>query len=97
VQACESGQQAMDTLAHYMPQLILMDVMMPQMDGPATLKAIRTLPQAKDIPVIFMTAKVQPHEIERYLALGSIGIISKPFDAMLLPRNVQDLWDKHND
>jgi CheY-like chemotaxis protein len=96
VHLCQSGKHALDYLAHHKPDVILLDVMMPDMDGPTTLRAIAALPSAKSIPVIFMTAKVQNHEIAEYLAMGSIGVISKPFDALELSAQIQALWEKHH-
>jgi two-component system OmpR family response regulator len=96
VTLCESGKEALKALSHFRPQLILLDVMMPGMDGPTTFSAIRELPRGRDIPVIFMTAKVQAHEIAAYKAMGSIGVISKPFDAMLLASQIQELWENRH-
>lgn len=96
VMLCESGREALKELPQFKPQLILLDVMMPAMDGPTTFAAIRQLPRGRDIPVIFMTAKVQAHEIAAYRAMGSIGVISKPFDAMLLASQIRELWDKRH-
>jgi len=67
LQVCSSGQEALDTVGAFKPDLILLDVMMPGMDGPSTLKALQKLPEAADVPVIFMTAKVQPQEVAAYL------------------------------
>ena len=84
VQACDSGQQALDLVAGFDPDVILLDVMMPGMDGPATLAALRALPAIAETPVVFMTAKVQAREIAEYLEFGAIGVIRKPFDPMTL-------------
>jgi len=70
----------------------MLDVMMPGMDGLGTLKALRNIPEIKDIPVIFMTAKVQPSEVQHYLSLGALGVIAKPFDPMTLPAQIQSIW-----
>ena len=78
----------------FAPDLILMDVMMPVMDGPKTLEKIRQIPQVAHIPVIFMTAKVQVHEQGAYLALGAKGVIVKPFDPMTLSDQIVALWTK---
>lgn len=91
---CENGTQALDKVDDYQPDLILLDVMMPVMDGPSTLSALREMPALRDIPVIFMTAKVQPSEVEHYLSLGALDVIAKPFDPMTLPEQIQSIWQK---
>lgn len=92
VHLCEGGAQALAELPGFAPDLVMLDVMMPGMDGPATLAELRKLPQGKDVPVIFMTAKVQQAEIESYKRLGAIGVIAKPFDPMTLADQVRELW-----
>lgn len=94
VQICSSGEEALEKVVSFMPDLILLDVMMPVMDGPATLKAFREIPQIKSTPVVFMTAKVQPTEIDEYRALGAADIIIKPFDPMLLADQVKAIWQQ---
>ncbi len=91
---CNSGKQAVETAPDFSADLILMDIMMPDMDGPSTLKALRHIPQTATTPVIFMTAKVQPHEIKEYIAMGAIGVIAKPFDPMILSQTIITLWKK---
>lgn len=88
---CESGQDALEKIQTQCPDLILLDVMMPLMDGPTTLKHIRALPGMSNVPVAFVTAKVQPSEITHFMAMGAISVIVKPFDAMLLPDQVRAL------
>jgi len=92
VRACASGAEAVQAAPAFAPQLLLLDVMMPGMDGPTTLARLRELPATAPVPVVFMTAKVQASEVEQYRALGAIGVITKPFDPMALARQVQDLW-----
>lgn len=72
------------------PDLILLDVMMPGMDGPTMLKILKEDPKLSAIPVIFVTAKVQKQEVESYTGLGAIGVISKPFDPLALPSMIID-------
>lgn len=96
VETCESGREALGQVAAIAPDLILLDVMMPGMDGPTTFSALREVPAARDIPIVFMTAKVQSSEVERYTQMGAIGVISKPFDPMGLAAAVKDLWAKHH-
>jgi CheY-like chemotaxis protein len=87
-----SGEEAI-RLAHEMrPDLIVMDVMMPGMDGPTTYQRIRASPPIKDIPVIFMTAKVLPSEVAWFLSLGAIGVLGKPFDPLRIGEELADIW-----
>jgi len=86
-----SGQEALARLETLAPDVILLDVMMPGMDGPSVLAALRERPGLQATPVIFMTARAQGSEIERYLALGAVGVITKPFDPMTLAREVRDI------
>src|ERR1700683_5502249 len=84
VQTADSGERAIDLAYELRPDLVLMDVMMPGLDGPSTFKRMRESALLKRIPVIFMTAKVLPAEIAQLLQLGAIGVIVKPFDPLKL-------------
>jgi two-component system OmpR family response regulator len=86
--AVESGAEALKVLADVRPDLILLDMMMPGMDGKTTLAKLHAEGFA-DIPVIFMTAKVQSDEIDEYKALGAVGVITKPFDPMKLADDIE--------
>jgi CheY-like chemotaxis protein len=97
VAGCGSGQEALARAAEFAPQLLLLDVMMPDMDGPAVLSALRLQPATADTPAIFMTAKVQPAEVARYRALGAIDVIAKPFDPMALPTTIRTIWAQAQD
>jgi CheY-like chemotaxis protein len=68
--------------------------MMPGMDGPATLKALREIPEMAQTPVIFMTASVQPNEIRHVRSLGAIDVIPKPFDPMMLSAQIREIWQR---
>ncbi|MEZ5510000.1 MAG: response regulator [Gammaproteobacteria bacterium] len=92
VKICSSGDEALREAAGFAPDMILLDVMMPGMDGPSTLAALRGIDSLKATPVAFMTAKVQPHEVEQLIALGAVGVIAKPFDPMTLSDQVRALW-----
>jgi two-component system, OmpR family, response regulator len=94
VTAVGSGREGVAAAKSGTPDLILLDVMMPGMDGPTTLRELKGCPETSSIPVIFMTAKAQSHEIERYLSLGALGVITKPFDPMTLADEVQALLEK---
>jgi len=76
----------------FAPDLLLLDVMMPGMDGPSTLKALRELSLLNGVPVVFITAKVQPSEIEHLKSLGADAVIAKPFNPMTLADQVQSIW-----
>jgi CheY-like chemotaxis protein len=89
ISICKSGPEALDFLDQVRPDLILLDVMMPKMDGPATFAAIRAIEAARDVPVIFMTARVQSSEVEHYLKLGAIGVVPKPFDPVTLASEIR--------
>lgn len=91
VKLCPSGKQALEEAALWHPSVILLDVMMPGMDGPSTLAALREVPQTSSIPVIFITARAQQAEIDGFIALGAIGVIPKPFDPMDLAQRVRQL------
>lgn len=92
-----NGVEALDKLKTYTPDIILSDMMMPEMDGVTFLKELKSNSKYKDIPVIFMTAKVANHEIEEYIKLGAIGVIIKPFNPMDLPEQIKELWAKYNE
>lgn len=94
VDLCHSGSEALSRAPDFRPQLILLDVMMPAMDGPTTLSLLRELPQFAATPAIFMTAKVQPAEVAHYLELGAVDVIPKPFDPMTLASQVQAIWSR---
>jgi CheY-like chemotaxis protein len=90
VRACASGAEAVVAAAEWSPFLILLDVMMPGMDGPTTLTHLRNNPRTWEIPIIFMTARAQTREVDHFIALGAQGVISKPFDPMTLAAQVQN-------
>lgn len=94
VEICSSGNEALSRAPVFQPQLILLDVMMPAMDGPSTLRMLRALPEFASTPVVFMTAKVQPGEIEEYKKIGAVDVIPKPFDPMALPSQVRAIWER---
>lgn len=94
LKVCGSGEEAVQAGPGFKPDLILLDVMMPGMDGPTTLAALRGDPALKDTPVIFMTAKVQPSEIQQYRDLGALDVIAKPFDPMALAEQVRSIWNR---
>lgn len=94
LQLYASGQETLLGAPAFNPDLILLDMMMPGMDGIQTFQALRDTPQFFETPVFFMTAKVQGHEVEKYLEIGASGVIPKPFDPMKLGRELQEIWDR---
>lgn len=92
VSICASGEQCLEQAPVVLPDLIILDVMMPGMDGPDTLQLLQSMPEVANIPVVFMTAKVQSHEMDAYHSAGVLGVIAKPFDPMTLPDRLRDLW-----
>lgn len=90
----EDAESALALARIEQPDLLLLDVMMPGMDGPTALQTLRQDPQIRHIPVIFMTAKIQPKDIEQYHSLGAIGVIKKPFDPLTLPSEIRKMLDK---
>ena len=90
-----SGEEAIREVIPFQPDLILLDVMMPKMDGITTFKIIRELPASAHIPVVFFTAKVQKEEISTYLKAGGIDVITKPFDPIALPALIMKIWEKY--
>jgi CheY-like chemotaxis protein len=90
IKSCASGADALDASNTWPPDLILLDVMMPIMDGPTTLKHLRERPHTTNTPVVFMTARAQAREIEMFVSLGAVGVIPKPFDPMTLAQSVKN-------
>jgi CheY-like chemotaxis protein len=97
VTICSSGMEALQTVAGFAPDIILLDVMMPGMDGVQTYRALRQLPGFMSTPVVFMTAKVQASEVQDYLDLGAVAVIPKPFDPMALADEVQAILSRCNE
>ena len=87
--ACCSGAEALEEVRRRAPDLILLDVMMPGMDGPATLKALRAAHDDQLCPVVFCTARTQKRDRQSYLDFGACGVIAKPFDPMTLAQTVR--------
>jgi len=83
------GEDALALAARDTPDLVLLDVSMPAMDGPETLRALRAVPGLDRVPVVFFTATSSDVEVARLLALGAAGVIAKPFDVAELPRRVR--------
>jgi two-component system, OmpR family, response regulator len=92
---CASGPEAEEKAAAFAPDLILLDVMMPGQDGPETLTGLRAQESLKEIPVVFMTAKVQSSEIEMLKGLGAFDVLAKPFDPSTLCGQIEAIWSRY--
>lgn len=89
-----NGKEVLEKGKGFQPDVILLDVMMPEMDGLETFQKLKNTDWGKNIPVIFLTAKAQQHEVQSYLDLGAVGIIIKPFDPLELSQQVEEIWKK---
>jgi CheY-like chemotaxis protein len=89
---CASGEEALVRTASFNPDLIILDVMMPGMDGIETYKKLREIPSLKHTPIVFLTAKAMSKEIVVYRSLGAADVIAKPFDPLALPDRVRGIW-----
>ena len=96
VRICSSGVEALATAPGFAPDLLLLDVMMPGMDGSATLQGLRALAGTAATPAVFLTAKAEPQVNAELMAQGAIGVILKPFDAMTLADAIRALWAQHH-
>jgi CheY-like chemotaxis protein len=90
---CAGGQLAIDQAPSFKPDLVLLDVMMPGLTGPQTLAALRAQPGMAGVPVVFVTAKAMPDEVEELLQYGATGVIVKPFDPVRLPQDIRIYWE----
>jgi CheY-like chemotaxis protein len=87
----EGGCDGVEKASSEKPDVILLDIMMPVMDGPTTLAALRDNPATKEIPVIFLTARAMTTEVERLKSMGAAGILTKPFDPIALASQVKQI------
>jgi CheY-like chemotaxis protein len=96
VQTASTGRAGIQTARSTQPDAILLDVMMPDLDGPATLAELQADPATRDIPVLFLTAKAQAAERSRLAQLGAAGVLTKPFDPLTLASQVATTlnWDQ---
>lgn len=97
LKSCSSGREAIAEVQDFAPDMILLDVMMPDLDGPATFHQLRQLPSVAKIPVIFMTARIQEKEIAHYKELGIKEVIAKPFEPLSLADKLRAFWAAYNE
>ena len=95
VELCTSGQEALDKAGRFDPDLIVLDVMMPDMDGLETFKKLSCIEAVCDVPIIFMTARTHENEIAELMDLGAVGVIQKPFDPMTLTSQIKSVWKSY--
>ena len=95
VEICSGGSEALRKISAFAPDLVLLDVMMPDMDGPTVLQCLRDFEPTRELPVVFITARAQAHEIASYLQMGALGVVSKPFDPMELPATLAGFWQQN--
>lgn len=95
LRVCSSGAEALEAAAGFGPDIVLLDVMMPGMDGIETLNALSRLPALSGVPMVFMTAKVQPREESALRGAGAVDVIPKPFDPLTLADEVRAIWTRH--
>ena len=91
VKVVGNGREALDAVRQDPPDVILLDWMMPELDGPETCRQLKSDPLTAAIPIIFLTAKSQETEIQRGLSLGAAGYVTKPFDALTLGQHIKDI------
>ena len=94
VQVVTDSTQAVETMASFKPDLVMLDWMMPVMDGPAVFRKMKEQPETAALPVVFITAKASQRELDELLALGALGTVSKPFSPKDLPDQLRALWAK---
>jgi two-component system OmpR family response regulator len=94
VSCCGSGLEALNRIPQIRPDLVLLDVMMPGMDGPDTFARMRALPVGADVPVVFLTARMREAQTEEYLRLGASGVMAKPFDPVTLASDLDRIWGR---
>ena len=94
VAICGSGTETLKLAPEFKPDLVLMDVRMPGMNGPELFEALRQLPGFEKTPVVFMTANVMKEDVERYQEMGVLEVIAKPFEPTELPDRLRDIWSR---
>jgi CheY-like chemotaxis protein len=94
VEVVSDSTKAVETIIAFKPDLVMLDWMMPVMDGPAVFRALREREETKGLPVVFITAKASQRELDELIALGALGTVSKPFSPKDLPDQLRALWAK---
>jgi CheY-like chemotaxis protein len=92
VEVVTDSTRAVEAIIAFKPDLVMLDWMMPIMDGPAVLRKMRERAELKDMPVVFITAKASQRELDELRAMGAVGTISKPFSPKNLPDQLRAIW-----
>ena len=92
VQIVGDPKQAIEAILEFKPDLVMLDWMMPGMDGPTLFRKMRETPEVRDLPVVFITAKASSAEMDELRAMGAAGAISKPFSPKDLPDQLRSIW-----
>jgi CheY-like chemotaxis protein len=95
VRDCGSGHEALIAARDFQPDLILLDVLMPELDGLETLERLRRMPHLMDTPALFVTGMASTADIARYIDAGAIGVIPKPLAPMRLSEQLRSMWNEH--
>lgn len=93
VKNCDSGEQAAKEIKMFQPDLVLLDMVLPGMSGIQLLEKLRNFPEIPRVPVIFLTAKMNPNQLAEYRELGVIGVINKPLNPLNLVHQVREIWE----
>jgi len=93
VESCASGAEAVAKAPDFGPQLVLLDEMMPDLDGRETFRRLREVAGMEAVPIVFMTAQAAPADVARLESFGALGVIAKPFDPTALADRVRAIWD----
>jgi two-component system OmpR family response regulator len=94
VEVVGDPMMAIERIIAFKPELVMLDWMMPGMDGPALFRKMKEVAETKDLPVVFITAKASQRELDELKTMGAIGTISKPFSPKDLPEQLRALWAK---
>jgi CheY-like chemotaxis protein len=95
VRDCGSGHEALIAARDFQPDLILLDVLMPELDGLETLERLRRMPHLMETPALFVTGMASTADIARYIDAGAIGVIPKPLAPMRLSEQLRSMWNEH--
>jgi CheY-like chemotaxis protein len=85
---------AIDAMTTFKPDLVMLDWMMPRMDGPALFRQMKLHPETRALPVVFITAKAAQRDLDELTAMGAAGTVSKPFSPKDLPDQLREIWKK---